>query len=188
MKKICFATILALISVESLSQSRKMDIVLGFGTYSTPSRKPIITNGNFNAEFEFYLNKKISLSAGLVHAEYWYEDPKSNASINGINISSGSEFQSNFLVKYNLINDEIVDLKIGTGVGAIAIARLEEIITDRSSYPLNVSNTTFGFPIIAEIVVPVYKNLRFGIKGGTFWLPDFLFVGNNIGFQLRYRL
>lgn len=189
--KILTATIaLSLLACCSVyAQNGRFDIVLGGGYYSTPSMKPITGGGAFNGEFEYHHRDRWAFAAGILTTRYSYRsEGSSTTTLDGIPINSGTELQSNFLVKYKLLKNARFTVQIGAGAGLITMGKREEFRTPTSNSTYHVSNTDLGFPLVAETYVKLTDHFLLGVKLGSFIFPDYPIVGNNASFQVRYRL
>lgn len=176
------------VSTLCFSQTKEFDIIIGTGFYSTPARKPVNPAPLFSGDFEYH-HHKWAFSAGIITSEYFYEYPNSSRmNMKGIHINRGSELQSNFLVKYKIINHDFITLQAGVGAGLITIGREEEIKSPTSFSVLFASNTDLGFPLSLEAYSKISKHFLVGVKFGSFIFPDYPIIGNNVGIQLRYRL
>lgn len=179
--------LLILLPFFCFSQQKDFDVIVGTGLYSTPARKPIKPAPYFSGEFEYQHNKWV-FSAGIITAEYWFEKLNSSTSINGSPTTRGSELQSNFLIKYKLINKDFITIQAGAGAGLITMGREEEIKSATSFSILYASNTDLGFPLTIEAYSKITKHFFAGVKLGSFIFPDYPIIGNNFGIQMRYRL
>ncbi len=171
------------------AQNGRFDIVLGGGYYSTPSMRPITGGGVFNGEFEYHHKKRWAFAAGILTTQYFYRmEGSSTSTLGGIPINRATELQSNFQVKYKLLNIDRSTVQIGAGAGLITMGRNVEVRTPTSGSNYHVSNTDLGFPITLEAYTKVTDHFLVGAKLGTFIFPDYPIIGNNASFQLRYRL
>jgi hypothetical protein len=171
------------------AQDGRFDIVLGGGYYSTPSMKPVLGGAVFNGEFEYHHKKRWSFAAGILTTQYHYQvEESSSSTLDGIPINRGGELQSNFLVKYKILEKGAFTFQLGAGAGLITMGKNQEIRTPTSSYNVFTSNTDLGFPVVAETYARITDHFLVGIKLGTFIFPDYPIVGNNASLQIRYRL
>ncbi len=168
---------------------KSFDFTVGGGAYFTPINKPIVSSGYFNAEMEYHHNMKVSFSAGLITARYLFKSDGSWTVVNGIPVRNGTELQSNFLVKYNLLKSSKNYLKVGAGLGLLTYGKEVEIESKSlGTFIINQSNTDLGFPLVVEFDRRISKRIILGGKFGTFIFPDYPIVGNNFGLQLKYKI
>ena len=171
------------------AQNGRFDIVLGGGYYSTPARKPVLGGGVFNAEFEYHHKKRWSFAAGILTTQYHYRmEESSSSTLGGIPINRASELQSNFLVKYKILEKGAFTFQLGAGAGLITMGENTEIRTPTSSSNYFTSYTDLGFPIVAETYARITDHFLVGVKLGTFIFPGYPIIGNNASLQVRYRL
>ncbi len=173
----------------AFAQDGRFDIVLGGGYYATPSQKPVTGGAVLNGEFEYHHKKRWSFAAGILTTQYSYlKDGSPISTLDGIPVRNATELQSNFLVKYKVINQGRFTVQVGADAGLITMGGNAEIRTGNISSFYHLSNTDLGFPIVAETYAKITNHLLLGIKFGSFIFPDYPIVGNNATFQIRYRL
>ncbi len=169
------------------AQQNHFDIKAGFGSYSTPHKKVVRNNFNVQFEMEYHFKNKFSLAMGTIYGEYiYYQEGSRRSTLSGIPINNGDELQNNLLLKYKII-DKKFNLQVGTGFGLINTGNLEEVQSGSGSTYLHPSILDIGFPISIETYYPLSEKIFLGAKFGSFILPDYPIVGNNLGFQIKYR-
>lgn len=174
----------------SNAQRNPFDIVAGTGLYLSSVHGKATESFHFTGEFEYHYNRKLSFAAGLITAQYFFEDPNGYRTVNNKIVSQGTELQSNFLVKFKIIQLKRLTLQVGAGAGLITYGKEVKIINrnPQSYFYIHESNTDLGFPISIELYKTISKRFLIGIKYGTFIYPDYPIVGNNIGLQTRLRI
>lgn len=183
------AALVLLACCSTFAQDGRFDIVLGGGYYATPSQKPVTGGALFNGEFEYHHKKRWSFAAGILTTQYSYrKEGSSSSTLDGVPINDATELQSNFLVKYKLLNQGRFTVQIGTGAGLITMGKNVEIKTSTSTSYYHTSNTDLGFPLVAETYAKITDHFLVGVKLGSFIFPDYPIIGNNASLQLRYRL
>ncbi|MFN3852270.1 MAG: hypothetical protein ACK4NY_22735 [Spirosomataceae bacterium] len=169
---------------------KSFDIILGGGAYFTPIYAPVISSGFFAGEFEYHHNSKWSFASGLITSQYYFKNNDGYLTVKNIPVSRGTELQSNFLVKYKLIDHKKIAFQVGLGAGLVTYGREVKIENQNGLgyYYIHQSNTDLGFPISFELYRRITKRIFVGAKYGTFIFPDYPIIGNNIGLQTRVRI
>ncbi|HEV7346773.1 hypothetical protein [Telluribacter sp.] len=190
MKTTFLVFLLLLIVSTAFAQNKQFDIVVGGGYYATPSRVPVFGGEFFNGEFEYHHNRRWAFSAGLLTTQYHYRlDGSRSSTLSGIPINRGGEIQTNFMAKYKVVNQKVLTVQLGLGAGLFTMGQEVAIdYSNGSSSYLYTSNTDLGFPLSAEAYTPLTRHILIGVKVGSFIFPDYPIVGNNVSFQVRYRL
>lgn len=177
-----------LISINSFSQTKYLDFSAGTGIYNNLDKKPIHGGGYLQFEFEYGHSKKWAFSSGFLTSNYWYRDDESATSVNGIPFSKAEDFQINFLAKNKIYERNNTTIQAGAGLGLYMHSYDKDFIHSNGSYPITTFWYDLGFPISLELNQKIAKHFLIGLKLWTMFEPDFPFVGNHVGVNLKYRL
>ncbi len=186
-KQIIPIIILLFNTLNSFSQTNYLDFSIGTGIYKNNNKPPVEGGGYLQFEFEYGHSKKWAFSSGFLTSNYWYKDSESLTSINGIPVTRAEDFQINFVSKYKIFEQNNTKIQIGAGLGLYMHAYKKDYIHQNGSFPITTFWYDLGFPISVELNQKLSKHFLVGLKLGTMFEPDFPFVGNHLGINLKYR-
>jgi hypothetical protein len=189
--KVGILTTLLLFACSSYAQDKKdLAVSLSGGLFNSPYYKNAKAKGFYSFDFDYHLAKRHILSANYLAGKHtYYDDVLSNdpGTYNVDATNADAEYRTfSVLYKYKVVDNSIISLTPGIGVGIMTHTRKYPYSEVNKSYPQISSWSDIVFPVSLDLNFKLSSQWQAGLSSGFLIHPDYPVLALHIGPKLSY--